>query len=86
MRIRKNGVPAPILNPAQIIVRSRGGKWHIHWANSDQVFAEEAFAVRAAIELAHESGKSGSPACVVLIKRKAPTIVWTYGVDPYPPD
>jgi hypothetical protein len=73
------------MEPARIVVRRRHGSWEVKWRGSDRHFVDEASAVRGAIDLAHESGKNGSPACVVLLRKRVPKVIWTYAVDPYPP-
>jgi hypothetical protein len=84
MTIRSHGVVSASA-PAQIVVRSRAGKWHIQRADRVQEFIDESSALRAAIEIGQESGINGTPACVVLLDRKTPKIVWTYGENDYPP-
>jgi hypothetical protein len=75
------------LKPAQIVVLKRSGKWHVRWMDSDRLFTDELAAVKGAIDMAHESGRNGMPACVMLLSGKASKakIVWTYGQDDYPP-
>jgi hypothetical protein len=73
------------MEPARIVVRRRHGTWELRWRGSDRQFVDEASAVRGAIDLAQESGKNGAPACVVLLKKKVPTVIWTFALDAYPP-
>lgn len=72
------------LAATQVIVLKRNGKWHVKWWDSERLFADEVSAVTGAIDLAHASGKNGTPACVVLLDGDKAKVIWTYGQDPLP--
>jgi len=76
---------ATAMEPARIIVRRRHGSWELKWRGGDRQFGDEVSAIRGAIDLAQESGKNGSPACVVLLIKRVPKVIWTYALNPYPP-
>ncbi len=49
-------------------------------------YRTQANAIRQAVDAAHESGKKGYPAQVVIQDRNNQfRTEWTYGNDPYPP-
>src|SRR5437667_11652143 len=69
----------------QFVICKRGGKWSVKAADLERRFTNQREAVKAAIELAHESGRNGKPSMVLLQKTKSQfEEVWTYGRDPYP--
>jgi hypothetical protein len=71
---------------AQIIVLKRRSKWWLKAADVCDIFPDQLAAIKAGIDLAHESGKNGKPAAVIFQLRKNEfKTVWTYGVDAYPP-
>ena len=71
----------------QVIVRRQGGKWTVKVRELERVFADEAGAMNCAMQLAHESGKNGSPG-VVLLHGEDATLkeIWAYGKDVLPPE
>jgi hypothetical protein len=48
----------------QFVGRQRKGTWSVTSADLDRSFAARATALKAAVELANESGKNGKPAIV----------------------
>jgi hypothetical protein len=70
----------------QFVVRQRKGTWSVTSADLDRSFAARATALKAAIELANESGKNGKPAIVCAEGDGGQfEAIWTYGTDLYPP-
>ena len=70
----------------QFVVRQRKGTWSVTAADLDRSFAGRETALKAAVELANESGKNGKPAVVCAEGESGQyEAVWTYGTDPYPP-
>ena len=72
----------------QVIVLKNKGQWVIR---SQKVANETAFetqdaALEAAVDVAHQLGKDGEPAKVMLcdIRSAQARVFWTYGEDPYP--
>ena len=48
-------------------------------------YLSEYAALLDAVDAAHDAGKSGEPAEVLTrTKDGAETVIWTYGIDPYP--
>ena len=72
--------------PVQFIVLKRADKWVIKWQDAERAFPAQHKALEAAIKLANDSGKNGTPA-VVLCQRSKTDFrkVWTYGESAYPP-
>ena len=68
----------------QFVVRHRHGRWTVRSGDLDRCFADRLAAIRGAVELSNESGKSGKPAVVDAggPGRQFKTI-WTYGTDPF---
>jgi hypothetical protein len=70
----------------QFVVRQRKRTWSVTSGDFDQSFGARVTALRAAVELANESGKNGRPARVTAECAKGQfKAVWTYGTDTYPP-
>src|SRR4030081_2855659 len=70
----------------QFVLRQRKGTWSVTSADLDRSFAARATALKAAVELANESGKNGKPAVLCAGGEGGKyEAVWTYGTDPYPP-
>jgi hypothetical protein len=67
----------------QFVVRQRSGRWSIRSGDFDQWFVNRKTALKAAVELAHDSGKSGKPDAEG--RRGEFKTIWRYGTDPYPP-
>ena len=69
----------------QVIVRRHRGKWIVKTRELERSFADEVDALQSAVRFAHEVGKNGSPAVVLMQEDKTKfRDVWTYGKDPYP--
>jgi len=69
----------------QFIVRHRRGRWTVRSGDLDRCFADRMAAIKGAVELANESGKSGKPAVVDAEGRgRQFKTIWKYGTDPYP--
>jgi hypothetical protein len=69
----------------QVVVRRHRGKWIVKTRELERSFANEVAALQSAVQFAHESGKNGSPAVVVMQEDKTKfKDVWTYGKDTYP--
>lgn len=72
---------------SQLPLIARDGRWSMRFRGKRVDFVDRRSAVRAAIREAYGHSKNGSPMQVVCIdghlKRE---IVWTYGVDPNPPE
>lgn len=62
----------------KIVVHRKHGKWMVRSAEPDGVLLpERKAAAKAAIELAHQSGKDGKPAQVVMQNGKSFETIWT---------
>jgi hypothetical protein len=72
---------------AQYVVVNKGGQWMIAF-NGEHYgpYSTQRDAIRIAVDVAHESGKNGHDAQVLIqgMDNKFRT-EWTYGHDPYPP-
>ena len=69
----------------QFIVLRKHGKWQIKSAEPDDIcFPDFETAVKAAVDLAHESGRDGKPALVKVQREERFETIWTYGEDAYP--
>ena len=71
----------------QLIVLHQRGKWLVRFRGKSSQFADRDSAVRAAIGEAFICSRDGAPAQVLSQDGDGEVvIVWTYGVDPDPPD
>ena len=67
-------------------VLSNGGRWKVRHNEKDYDYDTQAAAMRAAVDAAHTSGKTGHDAQVLVQGRDGQwQTEWTYGNDPYPP-
>jgi len=64
-----------------------GEQWKIRFNNQDFTgYATQKAACRAAVDAAHETGKKGHDAQVLVQGKDGKwQTEWTYGHDPYPP-
>ena len=71
----------------QLPLLSQNGRWLMRFRGKRVEFVDRRSALRAAILEAFEHSRNGTPTQLVCIDdRLAIEIVWTYGVDPDPPD
>ncbi len=71
---------------ARYYVLKDGLKWKIRHQEKDYSYETQRAAMNAAVDAAHESGKSGHDAQVLIQGRDGQwQTEWTYGHDPYPP-
>ena len=71
---------------AQYFVLSNAGSWKVRQNDKDYDFTTQAAAMNAAIDAAHQSGRKGLDAQVLVQGRDGQwQTEWTYGHDPYPP-
>jgi hypothetical protein len=71
---------------AHYYVLSERGGWKIRLNGKDFPFGSQAEAIRAAVNAAHQSGRDGHDAQVLVQGRDGQwRTEWTYGHDPYPP-
>lgn len=72
---------------AQYIVVIHGGDWKISFDGKQfGSYSTQRDAIKAAVDAAHQSGKNGHDAQVLIQgKDNRFRTEWTYGNDPYPP-
>ena len=71
----------------QLPLLNQNGRWLMRFRGKRVEFVDLESARREAILEAYEHSKNGTPTQVVCIDEQlAIEIVWTYGVDPNPPD
>jgi hypothetical protein len=69
----------------QIVILPEEGKWLVKYKDQDRICADRSSARKVAIQLAYESGQSGSPARVMLRRRDGKLVpIWAYDRDPPP--
>jgi hypothetical protein len=62
------------------------GEWKIKVGDKHYGYRTQGDAIRAAVDLAHETGRKGQDAQVLVQGRDNEfRTEWTYGHDPYPP-
>jgi len=67
-------------------VLSEGGRWKVRHNGKDYHYDTQAKAIRDAVDAAHQAGRSGHDAQVLVQSHTgAWRTEWTYGHDPYPP-
>ena len=71
----------------QIIVLRNHGKWVVRSQRKEKPFETKEAALKASVDIAHQSGKNGEPAQVMVCdtKHTDAQVFWTYGEDAYPP-
>jgi hypothetical protein len=71
----------------QIIVLRNHGKWVVRSHRKEKPFETKEAALKARVDIAHQSGKNGEPAQVMLCDttHAEAQVFWTYGEDAYPP-
>jgi hypothetical protein len=85
VRIRTPSEGSLGVAPVQFIVLRRKGKWIIKSLDLERAFADRSKALRAAVDLAQQSGTDGKPALVrVQLVDDQFEVIWEYG-NPYPP-
>jgi hypothetical protein len=71
---------------AHYYILHESGSWKIKHEGKDYHYATQADAMRAAVDAAHEAGRAGHDAQVLVQGRDGKwQTEWTYGRDPYPP-
>ena len=71
---------------AEYYVLSNGGSWKVRHSGQDHLYDTQANAIKAAVDAAHQSGKDGHNAQVLVQGQGGQwRTEWTYGDDPYPP-
>lgn len=78
---------ADVVRVRQFLVLKRNGNWYVKSLGRLGVpYSSQAKAIRAAIDRAEKSGKSGKRANVAMfIKHGEQKVIWTFGQDTYPP-
>lgn len=72
---------------AHYYVLKDGTEWKIRHNDKDYKYTTQADAMKAAVDAAHLSGRSGHDAQVLVQGRDGKwQTEWTYGHDPYPPN
>jgi hypothetical protein len=71
---------------AQYFVLSDQGRWKVRHSDKDYPYETQKAAMRAAVDAAQKSGKTGHDAQVLIQGQNGQwRAEWTYGNDPYPP-
>jgi len=66
----------------QIVILPEEEKWLVKYKDQDRLCPDRRSARKIAIQLAYESGQSGTPARVVLQRRDGKTVpIWVFGRD-----
>ena len=74
------------MSRAHYYVLSNQGTWKVQLDGKDFPFATQKEAMKAAVDAANASGKSGHDAQVLVQGQGGQwRTEWTYGHDPYPP-
>ena len=74
------------MSMSQVIVLKNKGRWVLRHAGGEKPHPTQVAALKAAVEIAYQSGKNGRPAKVMLVDAKLglARAFWTYGQDTYP--
>lgn len=71
---------------AKYYVLSNAGAWKVRFEEQDFHYRTQLEAMRAAVDAAHQSGRNGHDAQVLVQGQSGQwRAEWTYGHDPYPP-